>query len=294
MQAWSQGIFAKLICQAIQTANYSTEGTGRHYYSFISASIWNSLSTLWSQSLLHPCTSTSTDSCSCHITWILHRIAIHSKHSSTRTNWRLARSRLSFRWRNGRNIPCTIHGSKSRLYGSFPFRIREYGWNLGEQNVERMFEWRWSGHLRFSYRVRHLLHTCVRVPLTLFRYRKENTVLRGALNPSIVHVIPNAVVASHFKPADPQPPIPDIRELLSLSCKHSMINFAINSSSYFQVTIVCVTRLVYRKGIDLLIAALPKVCALHPDVRILIGKSRFLPFRHRFLNNLEENRWRRS
>lgn len=38
------------------------------------------------------------------------------------------------------------------------------------------------------------------------------------------------------------------------------------------VTIVCISRLVYRKGIDLLIAALPKVCALHPDVRFLIGK----------------------
>lgn len=37
------------------------------------------------------------------------------------------------------------------------------------------------------------------------------------------------------------------------------------------VTIVCISRLVYRKGIDLLIAALPKVCALHSDVRFLIG-----------------------
>ncbi|KAL8291788.1 hypothetical protein RQP46_002046 [Phenoliferia psychrophenolica] len=76
---------------------------------------------------------------------------------------------------------------------------------------------------------------------------KENTVLRGALNPSIVHVIPNAVVASHFRPTAPAAPVPEI------------------------ITIVCITRLVYRKGIDLLIAALPKVCALHPDVRILIG-----------------------
>ena len=42
---------------------------------------------------------------------------------------------------------------------------------------------------------------------------KENTVLRGALNPSIVHVIPNAVVASQFRPAEPVPPVPDIREL---------------------------------------------------------------------------------
>ncbi|GAA6027252.1 hypothetical protein JCM8097_002527 [Rhodosporidiobolus ruineniae] len=76
---------------------------------------------------------------------------------------------------------------------------------------------------------------------------KENTVLRGALNPSIVHVVPNAVVASQFRPAEPVPPVPDV------------------------LTIVCITRLVYRKGIDLLIAALPKVCALHPDVRFLIG-----------------------
>ncbi|BGP55406.1 hypothetical protein JCM8202_003733 [Rhodotorula sphaerocarpa] len=76
---------------------------------------------------------------------------------------------------------------------------------------------------------------------------KENTVLRGALNPSIVHVIPNAVVVSQFRPTEPVPPVPEI------------------------LTIVCIQRLVYRKGIDLLIAALPKVSALHPDVRFLIG-----------------------
>lgn len=49
---------------------------------------------------------------------------------------------------------------------------------------------------------------------------KENTVLRGALNPSIVHVIPNAVVASHFKPVDPQPPLPDTSE----SCRDLSAN----------------------------------------------------------------------
>lgn len=35
-------------------------------------------------------------------------------------------------------------------------------------------------------------------------------MLRGALDPSIVHVIPNAVVASHFRPVEPTPPLPDI------------------------------------------------------------------------------------
>ncbi|GAA5832612.1 hypothetical protein JCM5353_006695 [Sporobolomyces roseus] len=76
---------------------------------------------------------------------------------------------------------------------------------------------------------------------------KENTVLRGSLDPSIVHVIPNAVVASQFRPSEPIPPIPEI------------------------LTIVCITRLVYRKGVDLLVAALPKVCALHSDIQFLIG-----------------------
>lgn len=107
---------------------------------------------------------------------------------------------------------------------------------------------------------------------------KENTVLRGALNPSIVHVIPNAVVASQFRPAEPVPPVPDTRELLITA------PFLLNSAGearpharidqvIFAVTIVCIQRLVYRKGIDLLIAALPKVCALHPDVRFLIGED---------------------
>ncbi|GAA5829766.1 hypothetical protein JCM3766R1_001298 [Sporobolomyces carnicolor] len=76
---------------------------------------------------------------------------------------------------------------------------------------------------------------------------KENTVLRGALDPNIVYVIPNAVVASQFRPSEPIRPTPKI------------------------LTIVCITRFVYRKGIDLLIAALPKVCALHSDVQFLIG-----------------------
>lgn len=38
-------------------------------------------------------------------------------------------------------------------------------------------------------------------------------------------------------------------------------------------TIVCVSRLAYRKGIDLLIAAIPLVCAANPKVRFIIGTS---------------------
>ena len=34
---------------------------------------------------------------------------------------------------------------------------------------------------------------------------------------------------------------------------------------------MCVNRLVYRKGIDLLVGALPKICEMHSDVEFLIG-----------------------
>lgn len=37
------------------------------------------------------------------------------------------------------------------------------------------------------------------------------------------------------------------------------------------VRIVCVSRLVYRKGIDLLLGALPRICAMHENVEFLIG-----------------------
>lgn len=75
---------------------------------------------------------------------------------------------------------------------------------------------------------------------------KENTVLRAALNPYHVSVIPNAVVASQFTP-DPSAPDPRF------------------------ITICVVSRLVYRKGMDLLVAIIPKICEQNPNVRFLIA-----------------------
>lgn len=43
------------------------------------------------------------------------------------------------------------------------------------------------------------------------------------------------------------------------------------------VTIVCVSRLAYRKGIDLLIAAIPLICAADLKVRFIIGAPLPLP-----------------
>ncbi|KAG9271003.1 phosphatidylinositol N-acetylglucosaminyltransferase subunit A [Astyanax mexicanus] len=75
---------------------------------------------------------------------------------------------------------------------------------------------------------------------------KENTVLRAALNPDIVSVIPNAVDPTDFTP-DP------------------------GSRDDSKITIVVVSRLVYRKGIDLLGGIIPELCAKHPDLCFLIG-----------------------
>ncbi|KAL2485676.1 UDP-Glycosyltransferase superfamily protein [Abeliophyllum distichum] len=75
---------------------------------------------------------------------------------------------------------------------------------------------------------------------------KENTVLRSGLPPEKVFVIPNAVDTAMFKPAP---------ERLSNR----------------EIVIVVISRLVYRKGADLLVEVIPEVCRLHPNVRFIIG-----------------------
>lgn len=75
---------------------------------------------------------------------------------------------------------------------------------------------------------------------------KENTVLRACIPPHRVFVVPNAVDASLFRPS-PSPPDPSMP------------------------TVVVMSRLVYRKGIDLLASVLPQACARHPTLRFLIG-----------------------
>ncbi|KAK3104858.1 hypothetical protein FSP39_011824 [Pinctada imbricata] len=75
---------------------------------------------------------------------------------------------------------------------------------------------------------------------------KENTVLRATINPKKVSVIPNAVDCTMFTP-DPTKRHRD------------------------KITIVVVSRLVYRKGMDLLAGLIPPVCQQHPNVQFIIG-----------------------
>ncbi|KAG8195801.1 hypothetical protein JTE90_004805 [Oedothorax gibbosus] len=75
---------------------------------------------------------------------------------------------------------------------------------------------------------------------------KENTALRANVRPDVISVIPNAVDTVIFKPD---------------------LNKPIDS----KITIVVISRLVYRKGIDLLAGIIPIICEKYPNVTFLIG-----------------------
>ncbi|PIK33292.1 putative phosphatidylinositol N-acetylglucosaminyltransferase subunit A, partial [Apostichopus japonicus] len=75
---------------------------------------------------------------------------------------------------------------------------------------------------------------------------KENTVLRASLQPSLVSVIPNAVDSTVFTPD-------------------------VTVRNPHRIVIVVISRLVYRKGMDLLAGVIPKICQRHSDVDFLIG-----------------------
>eukprot|EP01094_Clydonella_sp_ATCC50884_P028748 TRINITY_DN8730_c0_g1_i1.p1 TRINITY_DN8730_c0_g1~~TRINITY_DN8730_c0_g1_i1.p1 ORF type:complete len:464 (+),score=127.64 TRINITY_DN8730_c0_g1_i1:253-1644(+) len=76
---------------------------------------------------------------------------------------------------------------------------------------------------------------------------KENTVLRASLDPLIVSTIPNAVDCTKFTPN------PSARRDDGI------------------ITIVVVSRLVYRKGMDLLIDVIPEICRRFSNVEFVIG-----------------------
>ena len=76
---------------------------------------------------------------------------------------------------------------------------------------------------------------------------KENLSMRASLNPNLISVIPNAVDCSRFKP-DPSKRYP------------------LNT-----INIVVISRLNYRKGVDLLVDVIPTVCKSFPEAYFIIG-----------------------
>lgn len=76
---------------------------------------------------------------------------------------------------------------------------------------------------------------------------KENLAVRAKLHPSMIYTIPNAVDASKFLP-DPSR------------------RFPLNT-----INIVLINRLVYRKGVDLLVKVVPVICNKFSNVHFIIG-----------------------
>ncbi|KAK2071330.1 hypothetical protein P8C59_005763 [Phyllachora maydis] len=83
---------------------------------------------------------------------------------------------------------------------------------------------------------------------------KENTVLRASLDPLMVSVIPNAVVAENFRP---------LNDGSGGGARHL--------GPDDPLTIVVVSRLFYNKGTDLLTAAIPRILEKDPNTRFIIA-----------------------
>ncbi|XP_055354714.1 phosphatidylinositol N-acetylglucosaminyltransferase subunit A-like [Paramacrobiotus metropolitanus] len=98
------------------------------------------------------------------------------------------------------------------------------------------------------------LATCDHV-ICVSHMSKENTVLRARFpDPWSVSVIPNAVDASKFLPKS-----------------HEKYTATADKTEANVINVVTMSRLVYRRGIDLLVDLIPNVCAKFPTVRFVIG-----------------------
>ena len=88
------------------------------------------------------------------------------------------------------------------------------------------------------------------------------------MDPHLVYVIPNAIISEKFTP-DPTLADPSCSTSSGELCHILSLPDKTESSA---VTIVVVSRLVCRKGVDLLVAAIPHVCEMFPNVRFIIGE----------------------
>jgi phosphatidylinositol glycan class A protein len=104
---------------------------------------------------------------------------------------------------------------------------------------------------------------------------KENTVLRASLDPLMVSVIPNAVVAENFRPLSySETTSPDKRAIARQSIGSRPTSPAPRALGPNEtITIVVISRLFYNKGTDLLIGLIPRICSAHPHVNFLIAGS---------------------
>jgi phosphatidylinositol glycan class A protein len=93
-------------------------------------------------------------------------------------------------------------------------------------------------------------------------HSKENTVLRASLDPLMVSVIPNAVVAENFRPLSH-----DTHDATHTKAPGPRQPLGPDDI----ITVIVIQRLYYNKGTDLLVAAIPHIIAANPNVRFIIA-----------------------
>jgi glycosyltransferase involved in cell wall biosynthesis len=97
---------------------------------------------------------------------------------------------------------------------------------------------------------------------------KENLVARTGIAPHRVHVIPNAVNESEFTPP-PMPILSSFSESNDVANLDKKANQVSSHDTRFRVLVL--SRLVYRKGIDLLAQVLPLLLKFSPEIVVIIG-----------------------
>ena len=98
--------------------------------------------------------------------------------------------------------------------------------------------------------------------------------MRASLDPLMVSVIPNALVPDNFQP------LLEDAQVQQLDASEALPNGVEDTPQLLNpigpdgtITIVVISRLFYNKGVDLLIAAIPRILASDPNVRFIIGGS---------------------
>eukprot|EP00977_Amphora_coffeiformis_P023366 scaffold13126_cov175-Amphora_coffeaeformis.AAC.5 len=104
---------------------------------------------------------------------------------------------------------------------------------------------------------------------------RDNFILRTRLQAQRVFVVPNAVDATKFQPAVPST-MKNTNTITNNNNNHNDNKTAkpVNNANRIttdRVVVVVVSRLAYRKGVDLLVGIIPEICRHHAQVDFIIA-----------------------
>ena len=192
-------------CASLNVAALMSRAGCYHHTSISTRPCWSEVFALWPQSLLYPHTHHPSSRCARDTTAVLCFHANLAQYSHPRGYRYHTRSWKPEQYGVRGNHQWWLYGCTRCAFRSQPVRSWRERRNVGKQNASCDYRRHWSGHLRQSYRVRSTPRGMV-TELTDSRLSKENMVLRAHIDPRLVYVIPNAVVASNFLPDPTQAP----------------------------------------------------------------------------------------